>query len=185
MKWEDLDFGGSASLSDGALSSIWLQHVCTHIWTHVATEPLLKHTLPFSTQSKCRWVNIDFISSKVGFSSSALHGTHYCVLTILIHPKLPPQPRLSPAKPITRPNRSCFDCHLITHRLLHNLPVKRRGWLGGMWRGWCTEEAPVSSPSMSAASTKGSHDRGWVVIKQWPCLQLKVTPFLIALRDGR
>lgn len=135
MKWEDLEFGGSTSLSGCALSSIWLQCVCTHIWTHIATKPLSQHTLPFSTQGKCRWVNIDFISSEVGFSPSALHGTRYCVLTILIHPKLPPQPQLSPAKLITWPNRSCFDCHLITHRLLHNLPVKRRGWLGGLCGG--------------------------------------------------
>lgn len=161
-------------------------NVFAHIFeTHVTTELRAQHTLPSSAQSKCRWVNIDFILTKVGFSPSVLHGPHYCVLTILIHPKLLPQPRLFSAKLIMWPNRSRFDCHLITHRLLHNLPVKRRGWLGGMWRAGCTEEAPVSSPSMSAASTKGSHDRGWVAIKQWPCLQLKVTPFLIALRDGR
>lgn len=107
-------------------------NVFAHVFeTHVTTELLLQHTLPSSAQSKCRWVNIDFILTKVGFSPSALHGPHYCVLAILIHPKLLPQPRLFSAKLIMWPNRSCFDCHLITHRLLHNLPVKRRGWLEG------------------------------------------------------
>lgn len=118
-------------MSESTVSSIWQQYVYTHIWTHVTTVLLLKHTLPSSKQSKCRWVNIDFILTKVGFPSYALYGTHYCVLTILIHSKLLPQSCLFPAKPIMRPNRSCFDCHLITHRLLHNLPVKRRGWLWG------------------------------------------------------
>lgn len=41
---------------------------------HISSESLLQLSLPFLTQSNCRWVNIYFISSKVGFSLPALHS---------------------------------------------------------------------------------------------------------------
>lgn len=157
-------------------------------------------------------VNIDFIWSRVGFSflrfiASLLYSYHshssqtcpppptrtpYSSTTLActaLLPKLPLQPQLSPAKPVTHPNRSCFDCHLITHRFTSQFTSQKEGPAGGMWRGrgelsWGHRGPSILSINVGSPH-KGPHDRGWVVIMLCPCLPLKVTPFLIALRDGR
>lgn len=114
-----------------------------------------------------KWVFLCLRSTASLLSSNHSHSSH-CFTNLVTRctsllPKLPPQPQLSPAKTITHPNRTCFDCHLITHRFTPQFTSQKEGPAGVMWRGgglgWMYGGPGILSINVGRPN-KGPHDRG-------------------------
>ncbi len=167
----------------------WVIHVCLQksALIHIRSGSLLQLSLPFLTQSNCRWVNIDFISSKVGFSLLRFIASLLC------------SRHSHSSQTDSTPTLPCQAGHTAKQDLLwlplnytpfYSTVYQSKGGTGwGYVEGWGELGWGYGAPNVLSINVggphKGPHDRGWVVIMPWPCLPLKVTPFLIALRDGR
>lgn len=191
-------WGGYAAFLSPAWLNVLPVFVCISL---ISSESLFTTCSP--SFLNCRWLNTHY------FIPSGFFPLHSLTIVFSLFsfipnlpPPLPPTSLVTPSTHPPHPPAPSSPCQArpshtpkqdllwlpLNYTPFYSIVYQSKGGAGwgyveGRWGGF------TGAPSILSINVgsphKGRHDRGWVVIMPWPCLPLKVTPFLIALRDGR